>query len=217
MVLNSERSPVQGNKKSMNYYAWTRIKTDNSLGVVRKDPDVIRKKMYRLHKGISGKNWFPDDVEFELAPNNGMKLADAIPNTALIWILSEKLRTILEEKSGADFEFFPVKIRDRKGHLVKKDYFVANLLETNECVDMEKSDFIMNRIIKTQVNYFKTLVLDDKKVNPESKIFRLKEQTKLIIVREDLKNEILNAGCTGIVFRNIDDYGSEFRTQPGTR
>ena len=201
----------------MNYYAWTDNEDDDSLAWIDKDPDVIRKKMYRLHDGITGKDWFPENIEFELSHDDGIKLADAIPNTALIWILSEKLRTILEEKSGAEFEFFPVKVRDKKGHLVKKDYFVANLLETNECVDMETSDFIMDTIIKTQVDYFKTLVLDDKKVKPESKIFRLKEQTKLIIVREDLKNEILDAGCTGIVFRNIDDYGSEFRTQPGTR
>lgn len=201
----------------MNYYPWTDDEDNDLLAWIEDFTGIIKKKKYRLHDGISCKDWFPNDVEFELNINHGIKLADAIPNTALLLIISDKLRIILEEKSGAEFEFFPVKIRDKKGHLVKKDYFVANLLETTECVDMEKSDFVMDRIIKTQVNYFKTLVLDEKNVIPESKIFRLKEQTKLIIVREDLKNEILNAGCTGIVFRDIDDYGSEFRTQPGTR
>ncbi len=195
----------------MNYYIWTRDDEDDALAWIKKVPDSIYKKLYRFDEGVLVKDWFPDDVVFELDLGKGMKLSDSIPNILSLLIVSEKLKQILEKDSGAEFEFFLVKIKDQKGNFVEGNYYVANVIGSVDCVDMEKSNYIMGKINKDQVNYFKELVLDEEKIQSDLKIFRLQQQTKTITVNEALGVAILKAGCTGVLFQEVDDFGSEYR------
>ena len=200
----------------MIYYPWSQNEDDESFAWIETHPDEIRKKIYRLTKGLSIKhwdqgNWFPNDLVYEIAPDDGIKLVDATPNYSTLLIISERLKSLLESESNASFEFLKIGIKDKKGHIIKKNYFIANLLDTIACVDMEKSNFRMDNIIKTQVDIFKTLVLDQIKIESSKKIFRLAEMTSLIIVREDLAQKILDEGYTGVAFRDISEYGSEYR------
>jgi hypothetical protein len=166
---------------------------------------------YLLHEGVSVKHWFPTDTVFQLADHRGIKLTDSIPNTLLLLIVSEKLKGVLEEKSGTEIEFLPVRIRNQRGRLVPDPYFIANPLGTLECVDTERSKFRTSEIRPDQVARFYNLALDASKIPPDTRLFRLKEKSNLVIVREDLGKDILRAGCDGMTFLNIEDYGAEFR------
>ena len=116
-------------------------------------------------------------------------------------MVGEKLKSVFDEHSGANFEYFPVTILDKKGRPDKRPYYVANLLDTVDCVDMEKSSYVMDSIIKDQVMYFKELILDESKIPEDKAIFRLKDKTDLIIINDPLSDAILDAGCTGIDFQ----------------
>lgn len=70
----------------------------------------------------------------------------------------------------------------------------------------------MNELIKHEIRRFRKLVLDTAKIGPDTKIFRLGENPELVIVREDLARAITQAGCTGVDFKPMEDYGAEFRT-----
>jgi hypothetical protein len=195
----------------MKYYPWLTDDNDDSFAWIDNFPSDISEERYMLDKGVSAKEWFPENSVIDLEKGTGIRVADAIPNYDNFLIISEKLKKILTEKSKANFEYFPIKIRDHEGHIVKSDYYIANLLDTIECVNMKTSEYRMDPIIKTQVERFKRLVLDETKLKNGAKIFRLKEKTNLIIVDDVLSDEIVNAGCTGMFFQEMEDYGAVFR------
>ena len=77
---------------------------------------------------------------------------------------------------------------------------------------MEQSHYRMRAVIKHQVDRFGEIVLDENKLNPGRKIFRLKHKPSVILVREDLVNEILDvAACCGPAFEYLEDHGDIFR------
>ena len=195
----------------MEYYPWLVEDEDDSLAGIFDFPRIIEKKGYLLNIGVSVKEWFPDDLVIDFDKSKGDKLSDSIPNYSTKMVISAKLKSILEEKSDAQFEYFPVRLRNKKNKLIEEPYFMANLLDTVERVNMNKSKFVMDALVKDQVDWFTHLYLDKKKIPHDKKIFRPKVKKNLILVREDLAQDILRAKCTGMLFRYLDDYGSEYR------
>jgi hypothetical protein len=196
----------------MRYFPWVEDDEDDSFAWVTQDSDFLMHCMdsYLLHEGVSVKSWFPTDSVFQLADDYGVKLTDSIPNTLHLLIVSEKLKGVLEEKSGAEIEFLPVHLRNQKGRLVPQPYFIANPLGSVECVDRERSKFRTSAIRPDQVFHFYRLALDPTRILPDAKLFRLKEKSSLIIVRQDLADDILRAGCDGMLFQLMESYGQEW-------
>ncbi len=195
----------------MNYHPWEQDERNDALAWLKRVPAEIKKKHYLLDEAELCAGWFPRDLAFDVAPGKGVRLADAIPNVMAWLFVSEKLKTLLENESGARFEFLPIRIKDHKGRVAKAPYFIANLLDAVACMDRKRSDFEMDPLDKGQVEHFRRLVLDERKIPPEAKVFRLAEKTDLFIVREDLVRAIRVSGCTGTFFPEMEDYGAEFR------
>ena len=88
----------------MNYFPWEN-EIDDDLASISKIPSEINDDLWKLDEGISCTDWFPEDLVFELDPNSGIKLGDAIPNSLGICVVNDKLRSILEEFESS-FEFY---------------------------------------------------------------------------------------------------------------
>ncbi|MFL5354794.1 imm11 family protein [Archangium sp.] len=194
----------------MNYHPWTDDRND-SYAWISDSPEEVEAKDYILTKGTSARDWFPSGAIFDFAPNKGIKPADSIPNFLGFHIVSEKLKQLLEATAGARFEFLPVRLRNHKKKILPDAYYVANLLDLVTCVDRSRSDFTVDELDKKEIRRFRRLVLDTSKIGPDSKIFRLGERPRLLIVREDLARAITEAGCTGMRFMPMEDFGAEFR------
>ncbi len=196
----------------MDYYPWLKDDEDESFAWIWGAPRELMETDYLLQRGTPCEDWFPKDLVFELSKDHGVKLTDSIPNTDQFLLVSEKLKGLLEQRApGVSIEFLPIRLRNQKKKLVAKKYFLANVLGTVGCVDTERSDFKMSSIDKSQVHRFYRLVLDEKKIPDEARLFRLAEDTGQLIIREDLAQDILNADCTGMMFIPLEDFGAEFR------
>lgn len=196
----------------MDYYPWCDDQYDDSLAWITDEPEAFGNDGFRLKKGEPCAAWVPPDLVFDLSKQHGVKLSDAIPNSLALQVVSEKLRGLLEKLAPqARIEFLPARLRTQKKKLLPAKYFVANFLDVVPCTDMKRSDYRMDAIRKTQVGRFRRLVLDQKKVPKDAKVFRLGERTRLVIVRGDLGQSIVDADCTGMFFMNMDEYGKEFR------
>jgi hypothetical protein len=195
------------------YYPWLRDDEDDSFAWLSpKDPEELGRNDWRLSEGVRCTDWFPSGLIFDLSKQAGIKLTDSVPNTSSLLVVSEKLRQVLaQEATGTVVEYLPIRLRNQKGKIVTKPYFLANLIGSVRCVDAKKSDFEMNKISKDQVSHFRRLALDEKKIPKDAKIFRLAEKTALVLVRQDLASAILKSGCTGVLFQELEEYGSEFR------
>lgn len=197
----------------MNYYPWVDDDEDDSFAWITRESQFLLDDMrsFQLCEGMPVASWFRPDSPFDLSEDYGTKLADHVPNTLGFLMVSAKLRELLERHAGAQIEFLPITLRNQRKQLVKKPYFIANLLGSVDCVDMRRSEFSRSAIRKDQVRRFYHLVLDEKRIGPEDKLFRLSESKRTIVAREDLGKEILRAGCQGMIFQRLEDYGSEFR------
>lgn len=196
----------------MIFYPWVEDDEDDSFAWITRDSDFLMHCMdsYLLYEGVPVRSWFPTDTVFQLDDSHGIKLTDSVPNTLHLLIVSEKLKGVLKEKSGAEIEFLPVRVRNQRGRIVQEPYFIANVVGSVECVDRQRSKYWTSEIRPDQVFRFYRLALNAEKIPPNAKLFRLKEQTDLVIVREELVDDILRAGCDGMIFQEMDDYGREW-------
>ncbi len=195
----------------MDYFVWNHDDEDDTFAWIKDFPGEVDEFSWKLGKGTSCTDWFPDNPVFPVYSEDGIKLTDAIPNYSGLLIISEKLKAIFEEHSGANVEYLPVRISDKKGRVSPKQYYIANLLDTIDCVDMEKSSYVMSAIIKDHVLRFSELILNEDRLNSENHIFRLKDKTDLILIDDPFSDAILDADCTGMLFQELDDHGSILR------
>lgn len=193
------------------FYPWQHAQ-DDSLAVLDEVPDSIRKQSYLLNKRQPCRDWFPEGVQFAMAERGGIRLADSIPNNTLLLIVSGKLKGLLESEASCEIEFLPISILDHEKVPVQDDYYIANVLYSIQCMDVEASDFVQSAMDESQVHHIKQLVLDHQKIPEQTNVFRLGEELDTILVRGDLANRITATGCSGMHFINLADYGKQYRT-----
>ncbi|MEL6338454.1 MAG: hypothetical protein AAFP04_14945 [Myxococcota bacterium] len=56
----------------MEYHPWE-YDTDDDLACLERVPQEIDSQAYRLAQGLPSKDWFPDNVVFDVNPNFGVK------------------------------------------------------------------------------------------------------------------------------------------------
>jgi len=157
-----------------------------------------------------GKN-FPEDIVFDLSPTRGMQLTDSLPNTILLYVVSERLKDIIT-KTGVPVEFHGVKIRNLKKRIAREPYYVMNLLGTLDCMDREKSDWRESELVAGRASLIRRLDLTLSKIPDDRPIFRLASEPRLVLARVDLAREILrDTECRGMIFKKLELYGEEFR------
>lgn len=132
------------------FFPWIHMPDPDYAHLHPRDPPELKGFFYPLAFGEPVGSAFPVDVVFELDPNGGAFLPDSIPNTTGVYVVSERLRGLLE-KSGAHFEFHLVRIRNHKGRIEKAPYFIANLLDVVDCMDRARSDYSPSDMDPTQM------------------------------------------------------------------
>lgn len=154
---------------------------------------------------------YVEDMVLDLEPGSGRFLPDSLDNTGNVYIVSGRLRDLLSA-TGASFEFLPVRIRNHKKRVEKAPYYLANLLESIDCMDKARSDFDPSEFDESEAFTIRSLVLAPKKIPDEAKIFRLRSLPSLFLVRSDLADEITRVKkFEGMLFKDIERYGEEFR------
>lgn len=197
--------------QSFTYYPWGHDWSDESFIQFDDSPDSIEEQDYKLSDGMPCSDWFPENVLFEMSEDSGMILTDSVPNHALLYIVSHRLKTLLESHAKEWIEFLPIGVLDHEKQPVEARYYIANVLRVLPCMDETRSDFVRSAIDNTQVHHIKRLVLDFNQIPEDAKIFRLGQERELVLVRSDLAHEIGCAGMTGIGFMALEDYGKQYR------
>ncbi|MCF6337696.1 MAG: hypothetical protein L3J84_07050 [Gammaproteobacteria bacterium] len=148
----------------MEYFPWEHDESDDGLAYIEDLPESIDDESFQIKEEKSIAGWWPEDVILDLSLDyGGLKLSDSIPNAVGVHIVSEKLKNILEEECGETIDFYPVKIRNQKGRLIKKTYYLAHLRLIIGAMDWGKSDADVNAMHPECVATIRRLVLDEKK------------------------------------------------------
>ena len=194
------------------YLPWT-DSNDSSLARISPVlPDDLEEISWMFNgKDLSLKDAFPENVVLDLQEDRGLKLSDFIPNSHHSLIVSEKLKSILET-SDSSFEFYKISIRNLKKRIEKKPYYLAHLLDSVECLDLDESDVRWSSLDSSQAARITKLVLDKSRIPEDKQIFRLAEMKGLVMVRKDLAFKIYREEeCRGMLFKKVELFGEEFR------
>ncbi|MBE4748373.1 hypothetical protein G4177_09355 [Corallococcus sp. ZKHCc1 1396] len=127
-----------------------------------------------------------------------MMVPDLVSTTERIAIVSNKLKGLLEQHSGARIEFLPASIANHKGRIAAKDYFIANVLDHVDCVDKERSEVEELHPDPTLLSGLFRLQVLQEPIPPEAKLFRLKTMPPAILIRDDLRALLDAESLTGI-------------------
>jgi hypothetical protein len=154
---------------------------------------------WRFDEGKSLIREFPRAAAVQFSDNypDNRKLYDFQTNTLDAFIISERVRKLLESLEISNAEYLPVDIKDHKGHVVGKDYSILNLLGGEDAIDMEKSDYKMDSLEKDQIGRIKKLAINEKGIRPDAKMFRCAKERRLVLIREDVLEAFKKAGLTG--------------------
>jgi Immunity protein family (Imm11) len=157
---------------------------------------------YELTKGVSRAKGFPPDAYFQMDKQfkKQVALSDNVANLDSMPLVSQRLKTFIEERKPKRIEFLRVKILDHKDKPVKDDYFIVNPLTVVDCIDTQQSKFMWNSIDPELIAGITKLVLKPKAIDPELLMFRPKHDEGRVFLRRDLAQEIQTAGFTGVTF-----------------
>ncbi len=161
---------------------------------------------HKLREGLRMGESFPADTVLDIFENTGDMLFDFIGNISRVAIISSRVKGLFEAEGldDASVEYLPFILKDKKGRVVEKQYFVANALVKIDCLDHERSWYKTDSDEATVVEDVSRLHLLKEEIPEEAKLFRLGEFPQLIIIRSDLLARLRKEGITGVSVQIID-------------
>ncbi|MBV1856961.1 MAG: hypothetical protein KUG77_01025 [Nannocystaceae bacterium] len=164
-------------------------------------------KSHLLTEGIRVSALYPDGVYFDMHPDRprDVLLVDSLFNTDNELVLSERLVAFLLGKSLPNLEFLPVKIMDHKGNFIDEKYSIMNVLEHQDCLDVDASEPEVSTINDKTIESVEQLVLVEGKVDDSFQIFRIANFAATTLVEESLARAI-EAEFTGVEFVPLEDF-----------
>ncbi len=179
-------------------YSSLELNSDEAFATIKRLPGVPYSYMLREGDALTAQD-FPDGLLFPIAPENGDCLGDSVDNIFSCFMVSERLKVFLEgipELDGA-IQFLPFGVLDKNAEKIEGKYYLANVLPSYDCYDVERGDFKAHP--RTGLVWrIKTMVLDDGKIPNDAMIFRLGEIKARIILRSDLIKAINDQGFIGL-------------------
>ena len=159
-------------------------------------PDI-----YKPATGVRMGDAYPPGLRFQMAKEEkGLKIADVIPNALGYFMVSARMKNLLEQHSGVEIEFLRFTLINHRGRVASEDCYIANVIGSQDWVDAEKSEGARKAGNSSRFLFLRRLVLDDQKVNPEVRLFRTVAVPRLPIVRQDFKDLMEREGMTGLTF-----------------
>jgi hypothetical protein len=152
--------------------------------------DLI-KKLYEYTERI-------DLPILEFIANKKTLFHDLLFNLPGIFLVSPKLRTLIEKLEIPNIDFHPVRFITKQGDLVRDDYFYAHIRNIIEALDWDNS--ICDTTYKEYgvAGNIELLRLNLNDLVLNSNFFRLKELVSEIIASEEFSLAIKNENITGL-------------------
>lgn len=144
----------------------------------------------------------PDKLTMSMSEDEPRKtvLPDYVQNTYSLLIVSPKLRSFFEAQQVTDVEYYPLEIKNHKGKVATRDYFVAHLINHVDCIDVNASGVTWTNVgLETQrILVIRKLVLDPSRVPADRALFFPRYYSEIPVLRRDLAEAMTREGFTNV-------------------
>lgn len=172
---------------------------------------------------LSGMTGFPDDwqlidglpigqlpsrARFAMDPDlpDDIMLTDALFNSDMLIVASERLCEVVEAARPASVEFLPIPIYNHKKRKIAEPYALIHPLEHLDLLDAAGSGGEPDPINKSALARVKSLSFDASRIPGDRLLFRFKTFPDIVLVRRSLAERIDAAQATGIRWRDAAVY-----------
>ncbi|RKG93844.1 imm11 family protein [Corallococcus terminator] len=164
----------------------------------------------KLPAGSPGKSDFFEAVPLgESFPRGGtmsfsnnypdfIQVFDVVANTLGLPIVSNRVLDVLIRLGAKRFESLPVVLQDHKGRVASKDHCIVNILDVQDIIDMERSEYDLSPFDSSQIFRIKQLAVKPDGVAPEALLFRARTRMREVFLHASLHEALLQAGVTGL-------------------
>lgn len=139
------------------------------------------------------------------------KIPDCIPNGNGYVIFNQNIISILKNMSIDYVQYFDIDVQDANDKIISNNYKCLNILNVIDAIDIQNSELKWSELYEGEMEedrYIRDILnlkLKYSIINDEL-LFRLKGCEHLLVFREDLAQQIVDKGCTGLAFYNADGY-----------
>jgi hypothetical protein len=174
--------------------------------------DLIGYDAWDLRSGHMIEHWDPDTSAYY---ENETAVRTDFPSTSfMLPVYSPRLRILVDQKGIDGIQYLPLKVRHRATGRHVYGYHLVNYLHVVDCLDRGRSVF--QTWTKDNLLFWEEriwmlgafrdvsrVVLDSGKLG-NVQVFRLWGWEEMVVVREDLKLAIEEAGITGCRFTELE-------------
>lgn len=163
---------------------------------------------FKLREGMPLADEFPSDAAYRMNDDypDALELHAFLHNLDSQLVVNEAARDFLDAHGVQDVEYLPVRVINHKGRTVPTAYFVVNLLRHVDCIDQEQTQFVWDSLDDELMDQVANLTIDEARIDPEARLFRLQHLTSVIVIRRDLAAQLREAGFRGFALSELADY-----------
>ena len=187
---------------SFNFHIITTPNDPRFCDIKRKPETIL--KAWRLRKGVPMGPDFPATARFEMDKRAGELAPDLLPNVLSLLMISPKVRAVFEAARVSEVEYLPFELANKRGAVVGREYSVANLIGSVDCLDAARSKFDESALETGSIANLYRLNLHFDQIPKDKKLFRLKQMMHRFIIRSDLLQLLREAEVTGLATLELD-------------
>ena len=214
MIMNANISgiilPILWRRK--NYSLFTRLENESNGAIVYYSLDWRAKSANAdfsntesspdldipWSMGIFYPDPLPEPIKCKLHPERGDKLRDVY--LIDLPLFSDKFVEILTNAGIDNLQLFSAEIIDKQG-VSHYNYKAVNIVGAVSCANLKASEYLPES--EPPLMCFNKLVIDVSRVR-DQKLFRLAEDTSQIILSQEIKEKIEQAGLVGFSLQPVE-------------
>ncbi|WP_082705899.1 AHH domain-containing protein [Aneurinibacillus sp. XH2] len=158
-------------------------------------------EQYQLKEGKLFKSW-NERITFYYDPNEGERQTDYLANNLGWFVVSSKLKRVLDSLEKGNIQYFPVRIIDKCTNEPLEGYFVANIINVVDALCLEHSKDSVFELDGEKIYSVQKYALTKENV-AGNHIIKLKGDEIPVFVSEKFREEIEKNGIIGCDFQEV--------------
>ena len=162
---------------------------------------------WQLSEGVRLGHKFPLGGRLAFSEHfpNRCKVYDFVQNTLGVLIVSTRVKQEIEILALENIEYLPITLCDHHWKPLEENYFILNLLGSQDAINMEESTYELSPITNTIAN-ISNLVLQKDMLNSKAELFRTRNMSELILMTDQIYAAFINKQLTGFAAYPAEGY-----------